>query len=139
MVYLIIAAYSLTFCSCTTTRNYYYETPYPAFSDSSAEITKIVLKNKEIIDCEDKVVKIEKGTDSINYIVVSSFTPGIDYKPVWTEKKIPENDILKIQMEKSEVSDGKTALYIAGGVVAGILIIFGVLALSNETFSHGGN
>lgn len=134
-IFLIIS-YMTTFSSCMTTYNY-WEFPENAAKVASSDITKIELKNGIIIDCKDKLIKFEKGADSVKYIVVSTIVAGKDYKTYSTEKRIPEKDIYKIYIQNSEINGGKTAILVLGIVVVTAVVAF-IIALATTPWHMKG-
>lgn len=119
-IFLIIC-YTASLYSCETTRSYSVN-PDSIGKISSQEITRIELKNGETINCRNMIIKFENGTDSARYIILRSYTSGADFKTYWTEKRIPEKDIRKIYLEKTETNNTKTVIYVSGIVIALILI-----------------
>jgi len=135
-IFLIIS-YVTTFSSCMTTYN------YPVFPDNigkvtSSEITKIELNNGTIIDCKNTIIKFEKGADSVKYIVLNSYTVGKGYKTYWKEKRIPEKDVYKVYMEKSEVNGTQTTFLVLGITIA-VIILAIVIENSKQHFLGGGS
>lgn len=135
-IFLIIS-YMTAFSGCMTTYN------YPVFPDriekvNSSEISKIELNNGTIIDCKNTVIKFEKGADSTKYIILKSYTTGEGYKTYWTEKRIPEKDVYKVYMEKSEVNGTQTTFLVLGIAVAAIIVAI-VIGNSKSHFFGGGS
>ncbi len=133
----LILTYMTTFSSCMTTHY------YPVFPDkiekvNSAEITSIELNNGTIIDCKNTVFKFEKGADSLKYIILKSYTVGEGYKTYWTEKRIPEKDVYKIYIGKSEVNGTQTTFLVLGIAVAAVIISI-VMYNSKPHFFGGGS
>ena len=115
-IFLIIS-YMSAFSSCMTTYD------YSVFPDNirkvnSSEITMIELNNGTIIDCNNTIIKFEKGADSVKYIILKSYTVGEKFETYWTEKKIPEEDVYKIYMERSEVNGTQTTFLVSGFVLS---------------------
>lgn len=137
---LLIITYLTTFSSCTTTDTSYIS-PKKFESGTVGEITNIQLKNKFNVDCKDKLVKIENKSNSAEVIVITSVDTfevtnmDRDYKTKWNEMRIPGQDILKIQLENTEISVWKNALWGFGILVIGLGIAF-MIALGNGLSKH---
>lgn len=134
-IFLIIS-YMTTFSSCMTTYNY-WEFPENASKAASSDITKIELKNGITIDCKDKLISFEKGTDSVKYVIVSTITAGKNFKTYRTDNRIPEKDIYKIYIQNSEINGGKTALLVLGIVVVTAVVAF-IIALATTPWHMRG-
>lgn len=135
-IFLIIS-YMSAFSSCMTTYD------YSVFPDNirkvnSSEITKIELNNGTIIDCNNTIIKFEKGADSVKYIILKSYTVGERFETYWTEKKIPEEDVYKIYMERSEVNGTQTTFLVLGIAIA-VAIVALVIENSKQHFFGGGS
>ena len=135
-IFLIIS-YMSAFSSCMTTYD------YSVFPDNirkvnSSEITKIELNNGNIIDCNNTIIKFEKGADSVKYIILKSYTVGERFETYWTEKKIPEEDVYKIYMERSEVNGTQTTFLVLGIAIA-VAIVALVIENSKQHFFGGGS
>lgn len=92
------------FSGCMTS-----DTTYVSIESSGAIstpcISSIYLKDGTIIDCKGKIVKFEKGADSLKYAIVRSYTTGKNYKTYWSEKRISQNDILEIRADISKADN----------------------------------
>jgi len=81
-------------------------------------------------------VQIPLKNDSTGFIVimsndtVKSRSIGYIYKTKWNELRIPERDVLKIQMEKSEISTAKTVFLVLGIAAFVAIAYFIVLVVS---------
>lgn len=101
-----------------------------------SEIIKIELKDGTMIDCKEKMIKFETGIDSVSYIILKSCTVGKDYQTYWSEKRIPEKDIYKIYMEKSEINGMETAIFVTGIVIVTAVLAFIIgFATSNHSLN----
>lgn len=132
----LIFSYMTTFSSCMTTNNY-WEFPENTGKVTTSDITKIELKNGIIINCKDKLINFENGTDSVKYIVVSTIVLGHDFKTYPTEKRIAEKDIYKIYLQNSEINGDKTALLVLGIVVITAVVAF-IIAFATTPWHMGG-
>ena len=135
-IFLIIS-YMSAFSSCMTTYD------YSVFPDNirkvnSSEITMIELNNGTIIDYNNTIIKFEKGADSVKYIILKSYTVGEKFETYWTEKKIPEEDVYKIYMERSEVNGTQTTFLVLGIAIA-VAIVALVIENSKQHFFGGGS
>ena len=135
-IFLVIS-YMSAFSSCMTTYDYSV-LPENTGKVTSSEITKIELKNGTIIDCKNTIIKFEKGTDSVKYIILKSYTLGDGYKTYWTEKRIPEKDVSKVYMEKSEINGTQTTFLVLGIAIA-VIIVALVIENSKQHFLGGGS
>lgn len=131
--FILILSMITAFSSCMTTHSY-YENPETYNSATSPVITKIELKNGEIIDCKDKILKFETNMDSVKFIVINSYVTGKENKTYWTKKQIPVSDILRVYMEKSEVNGTQTTLLIVGLAAAAALIIAVISSMHSMDF-----
>lgn len=120
---ILIIAYLTAYSGCMTTYNY-FESSGSLNRISPDEITKIELIDGSVVNCKDKIINIEKDSDSVKYIVVKTLTEGKNHKASHSEKRISEKDILKIHVVHSEVNGQKTVL-----VVMGIVIVLGLIVL----------
>ena len=135
-IFLIIS-YMSAFSSCMTTYDYSV-LPENIGKVTSSEITKIELKNGTIIDCKNTIIKFEIGTDSVKYIILKSYSIGDGYKTYWTEKRIPEKDVCKVYMEKSEINGTQTTFLVLGITIA-VIILALVIENSKQHFLGGGS
>ena len=135
-IFLVIS-YMSAFSSCMTTYDYPV-LPENTGKVTSSEITKIELKNGIIIDCKNTIIKFEIGTDSVKYIILKSYTIGDGYKTYWTEKRIPEKDVSKVYMEKSEINGTQTTFLVLGIAIA-VIIVALVIENSKQHFLGGGS
>jgi hypothetical protein len=136
LIYFLIYSYLTTFGSCMTTETSYIS-PDSLNSKSVKEIRKIELNNGTSIDCEGKIIKIEKESDSTLFFAISTYTIGDNYKTDWTKKLISAKDILKIQLEKSVVNkDATIGVVIVGGLILAGLIILGIAMRDMPHFRH---
>ncbi|MCB0726896.1 MAG: hypothetical protein KDD00_05495 [Ignavibacteriae bacterium] len=133
-IFLIIS-YMITFNSCMTTYNY-TELPDRLGKETSSDISKIELNDGTIINCKDKLIKFETGADSVKYIVIKTYTVGKEYKTYWTEKRIPEKDVFKVYMEKSEVNGTQTTFLVIG-IAFAVTIVALILGSSKSGFFGG--
>lgn len=124
---LLIVSCITTFSSCMNTYSYVEsaETVEYFLSDSTAEITKIELINGMTINCTDKILKFETGVDSLKYLVIKSYVTGSDKSVYRDIRKIPENEISGINIEKSEVNVTKTIFFVLG--IATVAFILGYI------------
>ena len=134
-IFLIIS-HIATFSSCMTTYNY-WEFPENTGKVTTSDITKIELKNGIMINCKDKIINFENGTDSVKYIVVSTIVEGQDFKTYPTEKRIAEKGIYKIYLQNSEINGDKTALLVLGIVVITAVVAF-IIAFATTPWHMGG-
>lgn len=137
LIYLLIITYLTTFSSCMTTESQTVS-PDALSSESSAEITKIKMKNGTSVDFENKIVKIINKTDSA--LSLNIFTRASRENTGLESNKmiIPLNDILAVQLEKSETDVPLTILLAAGIIiVAGGLIAWSVFSSGMHNFSLG--
>ena len=137
---ILIISFLTTFSSCTTTDTSYIS-PKKFETGTVGEITSIQLKNKFKIDCSDKFVKFENKSDTAGVIVITSkdtiavTNMDRDYKIQWNEMRIPVGDVLKIQLENTEISVWKNALWGFGILVIGLGIAF-VITMGNGFNQH---
>jgi hypothetical protein len=132
----IILSYLTTFSSCMTTYES-WEIPGTMNQTNSNEIKKIELKDGTMIDCKDKILKFENAGDSGKYIVVKSYTVGKNFQTFWTEKRIPEKDIYKFYIDKSEASGSTTTLLVIGVVVIVVIVFLVALGQSFKNMNLG--
>lgn len=132
-IFLIIS-YMTTLSSCMTTYNY-SESPESMETVSASEIKKIELKSGIMIDCKDKLIKFEKGIDSVTYIALGYHVTE-DHKNYWKEQRISENDIYKIYLERSELNQEKTFLLVLGILVVTALVIVLIAFASTPDLFH---
>lgn len=119
----IIISYLATHSGCMSTYNY-SSSPDNISSISPDEITKIELIDGSVIYCKNKTVMIERGADSVKYILVKSLTGSKDSNTNLSEKRISEKDIFKIHIEHSKINSRKTALLVLVTVAAiGIIVL----------------
>ena len=104
---------------------------------TSSEITKIELNNGTIIDCKNTIIKFEIGADSEKYLILKSYTTGEGYKTYWTGKRIPEKDVYKIYMKKSEVNGTQTTFLVLGIAVVAIIVAIVIGNSKSNFFSAG--
>lgn len=117
--------------SCTTTEMTFVS-PEAIESGSTGKITKIELKDGTIINCRNKKVKINKS-DSTGFIVLTSadtVKSGDNRSSIqMNEQRIPESDILNIQLEKSEADTTKTVFVILG-IAAGAALVYLIVLIA---------
>lgn len=138
----LIAAYLISFSSCTTT-GLYYVSPGSLESGSKSEIKTIELKNGTVINCTGKIIKIERESDSSAVFVIAS---GENVKAQdsavlnainQNDIRIPEKDVKKIIMEMTREDHGMTTVALAGGVLLVALIIIAAdFGNSIDVFAH---
>lgn len=120
---LLANAYIITFTGCMTTYNY-SEPPESIDSVSASKMIKIKLKNGEFINCADKIISFEIGSDSVKYILLTSYTLGKGNLKYRTDKRISEKDIYKIYYEASKVNSGLTGLLVIGILIVGLIVAY---------------
>lgn len=130
-IFLIIS-YLSTFSSCMTTHNT-WEMPETINQANTSEIKKIELNDGTMIDCKDKILKFVNAGDSGKYILIKSYTAGNDIQTFWTEKRIPEKDIYKFYIEKTEANGSTTTLLVIGIVV---IVVIAFLVAIGQSFKH---
>lgn len=111
----LITSYMTTISSCMTT-DLSYVSPDSIESVEDGKILKIELKDGTLVNCKNKLIKIEKGADSVNYFVINSKVNNKDIKPNPDVKRISEKDIYKIYLEKSEVNVPLTIMVVSVAV-----------------------
>ena len=133
----LILAYLISYSSCETT-SLYDISPGDLKTGSTADIKKIELKNGSLIDCEGKLIRIEREPDSSLVYVIRTDEPvktksGGDQNAVnWSEVRIPEKDIRALTMEKSESDPTMSHLAVGGGLLI-LAIIIALIALASST------
>ncbi|MBK8552258.1 MAG: hypothetical protein IPL53_14815 [Ignavibacteria bacterium] len=97
------------------------------------EISKLQLKNGKLIDCMDKLIHIQKESDSAEFIVieyagipdtVKEGSKGYIYNTRMSEMKIQLSDVQKIYQDKSKVNAPLTVLMVFGSI-----FVFGILLM----------
>lgn len=126
----LIITYLTSFSSCATTESLTVS-PDSLRTESSEQITKIVMKNGSSIDFENKIIEKINKTDTtivLNiYSRVSRENTGTDRKEII----IPLNDILTVRLEKTDLDIPLTII-----VLLGVLIVVGgLITLADYNFS----
>ena len=110
-----------------------YVTPETIEPSTFENISLIILKSRITIDCKNKIVNLERGNDSTFYFTISPIAGGEGYKTAGEKQMIPVNDVLRIQLSESSLSNGSVALLIAGALAIGFIIAYAI-AVSNMDF-----
>lgn len=132
---IIILTYIIVYCGCSTTE-VLTESPDVQKPGFTREIKYIELLNGKEIDCEDKLMKIEKTSESTGIIIIQyedtirAGSAGSTYKSDWNELRIPLKDIRNFQMYDNSQTDAVSGTVIAITVVISGLIIAGAVMLS---------
>jgi len=124
---LLITAYMATFGSCMTTSETYYSKADTLRNEYLEDITKIYLKDGTVINTGDNTVGLERVSDTVKYLVIwfqdsSKSAVSTDYYTI-SSKKIPADEIRKIEMKNYTVNVPLTLLVVTGSVV-----VLGLLA-----------
>lgn len=144
---LILNCILIVFCiisagGCVTTERLEVVSPDSLKSGYLTEIPKILLKNGNTIDCKNKLIHIQKESDSAEFIVieytgiqdtVKEGSKGYVYNTRMSEMKIPISDVQKIYQEKSEVNAPLSVLIIFGSIIV-FSVVF--IALSGGPFGN---
>lgn len=127
----------ITFCiisavGCVTTERLEVVSPDSLKSGYLTEIPKILLKNGNTIDCRNKLIHIQKESDSAEFIVIENAgitdtvkegSKGYIYNTKMSVMKIPLSDVQKIYQEKSEVNAPMSVLIIFGSIIVFIVVL----------------
>lgn len=124
LVYFLIISYLTTFSSCTTTESISVS-PDSFKSAYSDKITSLKLKNGTSIDCMNKVIEIIKKSDSTVMLSIYNRISREGSETFRNTQIIPLNDILTLQLEKSETNIPLTILFVSGILIG----FFGLIAL----------
>ncbi|MBS1519202.1 MAG: hypothetical protein JSS91_14040 [Bacteroidetes bacterium] len=129
---LLIIAYLTAFNGCVTSSETFYSKPENLRSDYLEDITKIYLKDGSVIENDRNLIYIGKESDTVKYLEINfrnnaESQSGDDQKIInWSSKKIPYNDIKKIEMKNSTVNVPLSILVVGGGIIVLGIIIFAV-------------
>ena len=132
---IIILIYIVTYCGCSTTE-VLTESPDVQKPGFTREIKSIELLNGKEIDCEDKLMKIEKTSESTGIIIIQyedtirAGSAGSTYKSDWNELRIPLKDIRNFQMYDNSQTDAVSGTVIVISAVILGLSIAGAVMLS---------
>lgn len=133
---IIILMYITAFCGCTTTE-VLTKSPDVQKPGFTREIKSIELLNGKEIDCEDKLMKIEKTSESTGIVIVQEAdtikagSAGYTYKSDWNELRIPLKDIRNFQIyDNTETNVVSGTVIVISAVILG-LSIAGAVMLSN--------
>ena len=129
-IYLLVISYITTLSSCTTTESLIVS-PDSLNSSYSDEIANIKLKNGNSINCENKIVEFIKRTDSTAALYLSSRVSRENTESFRSNQIIPLNDILSVQLDKTE-TDLPMTILIAGGA---LIVLVGLTLLAAFSFS----
>ena len=129
-IYLLVISYITTLSSCTTTESLTVS-PDSLNSSYSDEIVNIKLKNGNSVNCENKIVEIIKRTDSTAALYLSSRVSRENTESFRSNQIIPLNDILSVQLDKTE-TDLPMTILIAGGA---LIVLVGLTLLAAFSFS----
>lgn len=100
---IIILIHITAYIGCSTTE-VLTKSPDVQKPGFTREIKSIVLLNGKEIDCEDKLMKIEKISESTGIVIlqyadkIETESAGYTYKSDWNELRIPLKDIRNFQI-----------------------------------------
>lgn len=125
---IIILIYITAYCGCTTTE-VLTKSPDIQKPGFTREIKSIELLNGKEIDCEDKLMKIEKTSESTGIVIVQESdtikagSAGYKYKSDWNELRIPLNDIRNFQIyDNTETDVVSGTVIVISAVIIGLFI-----------------
>jgi len=133
---IIILIYITAYCGCSTTE-VLTKSPDVQKPGFTREIKCIELLNGKEIDCEVKLMKIEKTSESTGIIIlqyadtIKAGSAGYTYKSDWNELRIPMKDIRNFQIYETSETDVVSGTVIAISAVILGLSIAGAVMLSN--------
>lgn len=119
LIYLFIVSCLITLSSCTTTESFTVS-PDSLRSGSPGQITNIILKNGDSVECENKNVEVIKKSDSVIVLSVLNRFTREHSGSISDELIIPLNDILNVRLNKTETDETLTILLVAGLLIAAV-------------------
>lgn len=125
---ILIITTLIPLSSCTTAESSYVNSVKPG-KESSVRVLKIILKNGVVINCKDKIVRIENNYDTGRDFIISTADTIGSGTVNWNEQRFPELAIQKIYIEEDNVDATKTVIVVSGVVIVSVLFLLVLGAL----------